>query len=105
MPYLSFNFLVSGKVQGVYFRVFAKGVAHDTGVVGWVANDTTGDVVGVAQGEEGALSTFKKALYTGPPLAKVQGVRIENERELDALEYDVFEVRRKWGKKGETSLE
>lgn len=40
MAYRAFNFIVSGKVQGVFYRAFAKDVAHDTGVVGWVANDT-----------------------------------------------------------------
>ncbi|KAH9944608.1 Acylphosphatase-like domain-containing protein [Amylocystis lapponica] len=94
MTHRSFNFLVSGKVQGVSFRAFAKGIAHDTGVVGWIANDTRGNVIGTAQGHQSALDRFKKALHTGPPHARVQSVLVEDERELDALEYDVFEVRR-----------
>ena len=40
MSYRAFKFIVSGKVQGVYYRAFTKNIAHDTGVVGWVANDT-----------------------------------------------------------------
>ena len=39
MSYRAFKFIVSGKVQGVYYRAFTKDIAHDTGVVGWVAND------------------------------------------------------------------
>ncbi|KAI0944084.1 hypothetical protein AcV7_002002 [Taiwanofungus camphoratus] len=93
MTYLSFNFLISGRVQGVYFRAFAKGIAHDVGVVGWVRNDTRGNVEGVAQGVEEALSKFKKALYTGPPHARVTNVEVFNERALENTEHDVFEVR------------
>lgn len=40
MAYRAFKFTISGRVQGVDYRAFAKGVAHDTCVVGWVANDT-----------------------------------------------------------------
>ncbi|KAF9816806.1 hypothetical protein IEO21_03886 [Rhodonia placenta] len=91
MSYRSFHFLVSGRVQGVYFRAFSKGIAHDTGVVGWIRNDERGNVEGVAQGSESALDRFKKALWTGPPHAKVANVEILNEGILDGLEYDVFE--------------
>lgn len=74
MSYRAFKFIVSGRVQDVNYRAFAKGIAHDAGVVGWIANDTvsapshrqssvcahplthqTGQVVGEAQGSEGAL--------------------------------------------------
>ena len=37
--YLSFNFIASGKVTGVGFRAYTRGVANDLGVVGWVANE------------------------------------------------------------------
>lgn len=37
--YLFFNFVVSGKVQGVGFRVDTRGIADQLGVVGWVANE------------------------------------------------------------------
>jgi len=94
MSYLSFHFLVSGRVQGVNFRAFSKGIAHDTGVVGWIQNDTRGNVEGVAQGSESALMRFKKALHVGPPHAKVTKVEISDERTLDSLEHEVFEVRR-----------
>ncbi|KZT03927.1 Acylphosphatase [Laetiporus sulphureus 93-53] len=91
MPYLSFKFTVRGRVQGVYFRAFSKGVAHDVGVVGWVANDTNGQVVGEAQGGESAIDRFKRALYTGPPYARVDAVDIADERVIDELEYNAFE--------------
>ncbi|CCM02974.1 uncharacterized protein FIBRA_05089 [Fibroporia radiculosa] len=56
MSYRTFHFLVRGKVQGVYFRAFAKDIAHDVGVVGWIMNDTHGNVKGVAQGSETGLT-------------------------------------------------
>ncbi|PCH35715.1 Acylphosphatase [Wolfiporia cocos MD-104 SS10] len=92
MSYRAFNFLVSGKVQGVYFRAFSKGIAHDIGVVGWIRNNNRGNVEGEAQGSEEVLIRFKKALQTGPPHARVTSVEITNERVLDSLEYDIFET-------------
>ena len=43
MAYRAFKFTVSGKVQGVFYRVFTKDIAHDIGIVGWVANDKVSD--------------------------------------------------------------
>lgn len=39
MTYQTVDFLVKGKVQGVYFRVFTRDAAQRLGVVGWVKND------------------------------------------------------------------
>lgn len=33
------DYRVKGKVQGVYFRVFARDLAQQHGIVGWVKND------------------------------------------------------------------
>lgn len=34
----SFHYVVKGKVQGVFFRQFAKDTAESLGIVGWVKN-------------------------------------------------------------------
>ncbi|OBZ69573.1 Acylphosphatase [Grifola frondosa] len=57
----TFHFLVSGKVQGVGFRAFTRRIAREEGVVGWVRNDSRGNVVGVAQGSEHALSNLTRS--------------------------------------------
>ena len=42
MSFRTVDFRVKGKVQGVFFRVFAKNTAQELGVVGWVKNDPVG---------------------------------------------------------------
>ncbi|KAI0629707.1 Acylphosphatase-like domain-containing protein [Trametes polyzona] len=91
MAYRTVDFRVKGKVQGVFFRVFARDTAQQLGVVGWVKNDPCGDVIGTAQGEEEALAKFKEALHKGPPHAQVSGVEFTNEAPLERLQFQGFE--------------
>ncbi|OCH93505.1 Acylphosphatase [Obba rivulosa] len=93
MTYHSFHFFVSGRVQGVSFRAFAKRAAQEGGIVGWVRNHPSGDVEGVAQGPADALAKFKKALEVGPKQAHVTNVHITDEKKVDQPEYRGFEVR------------
>ncbi|KAL6305069.1 Acylphosphatase-like domain-containing protein [Sparassis latifolia] len=92
MSYFTFDYIISGRVQGVSFRAFARHAAHEYGIVGWVRNDDKGNVIGVAQGEYYALLDLS-ALHTGPRHARIRHVEISNERALEVLEYDAFEVR------------
>ncbi|KAI8978221.1 acylphosphatase isozyme Ch1 [Trametes punicea] len=85
------DFRVKGKVQGVFFRVFARDTAQQLGVVGWVKNDPGGDVIGTAQGEEEALAKFKEALWKGPPHAQVTSVKFSNEAPIQRLQFQGFE--------------
>ena len=39
------DYRVKGKVQGVFFRVFARSTAQGLGVVGWVKNEPVRHVV------------------------------------------------------------
>ncbi|KAM5544979.1 hypothetical protein V8D89_001090 [Ganoderma adspersum] len=85
------DYRVKGKVQGVFFRVFARSTAQGLGVVGWVKNEPSGDVIGTAQGGEEALEKFKEALKTGPEHAIVTGVEFSNEALLERLQFQEFE--------------
>ncbi|KAI0366714.1 acylphosphatase isozyme Ch1 [Pilatotrama ljubarskyi] len=91
MAYKSVDFRVKGKVQGVFFRAFARDNAQQLGVVGWVKNDPGGDVIGTAQGKEEALEKFKEALRRGPPHAQVTDVEFTNEAPLERLQFQGFE--------------
>ncbi|KAJ3480831.1 hypothetical protein NLI96_g8080 [Meripilus lineatus] len=93
MSISSFEYVVRGTVQGVGFRVFTRRIAEREGIVGWVKNDRLGDVVGVAQGTEAALSRFKTALAKGPRHAEVEGVDVSEERPLLTPEFEDFRIR------------
>jgi len=66
--------LVSGRVQGVFYRASAAGEARRLGVTGYAKNLADGRVEVLACGEEGAVKELIDWLWAGPPNAKVQSV-------------------------------
>jgi acylphosphatase len=86
--------LVSGRVQGVFFRAFTAKKARELNLVGWVANLPDGRVKIVAQGEKDSLRELLESVKLGPPLAKVSKVESKWSRALESFEdfsirYDV----------------
>ena len=68
---------VSGKVQGVFYRATANGIANQMGLTGLVRNEPDGSVYLEAQGEEKAVDAFVEWCRKGPSRARVDSVRIE----------------------------
>ena len=68
--------IVSGKVQGVFYRVAAKEKADELGVMGFVRNEPTGNVYIEAEGLEEVLYKFVKWCASGPPRAQVHHVEV-----------------------------
>lgn len=66
--------LISGKVQGVGYRDWARREAATLGLAGWVRNLRDGRVEALACGEEDAISALIKALRRGPTMARVEEV-------------------------------
>ena len=71
------RYIVDGRVQGVGFRYFVAEVAADIGLSGWVRNLHQGSVEVLADGDDEQLVRLEKALWQGPPLARVQSVDAE----------------------------
>ena len=68
----SYRFVVTGRVQGVFFRQSTRGRALQLGLDGWVRNRTDGAVEGkVAGADAAALDAFRDWLQRGPPRAQV----------------------------------
>ena len=85
------RFLVTGRVQGVGFRYFARRVAARLGISGWVRNLPDGAVEAVADGSRDALARFQEELRSGPTLAVVEKVRAAESDATETLEG--FEIR------------
>lgn len=66
--------VISGRVQGVGYRVFVLRAAMDLGLTGWVANLPDGAVRCVAEGELASLERFVDRLREGPAAALVDHV-------------------------------
>ncbi|MBB4233939.1 acylphosphatase [Rhizobium esperanzae] len=65
---------ISGKVQGVGFRVWTRGEAVRLGLTGWVRNESDGSVSALIAGSDAAISAMIERLKRGPPGASVSGV-------------------------------
>lgn len=68
--------LVSGRVQGVYFRYFTERKAEELGVVGSVKNLDTGHVEIIAEADDETLNAFICWCHKGPITARVDSVDI-----------------------------
>jgi len=66
--------LVSGTVQGVFFRQKTKQQAESLGINGWVRNLADGRVEGVFEGDEQAVKALVDYCRHGPSYARVTNV-------------------------------
>ena len=69
--------MISGRVQGVAYRAFASQAAGRLGLSGWVRNLEDGRVEVDVEGERRAVDAFVELLKAGPPMARVDALRVE----------------------------
>ena len=62
----AFKVLITGRVQGVGYRYFARREAVKSGIHGYVKNLPDGRVEVLAEGEETILLSFINTLRSGP---------------------------------------
>ena len=68
------GYRIAGRVQGVGFRWWARGVAVELGITGIVRNDPDGSVTIIARGGRAALDLFEGRLKKGPPFSRVDQI-------------------------------
>ena len=83
--------LVSGDVQGVWFRISTQDKANELGLTGWVQNLFSNAVEIIAEGDMETLAALTGWLQTGPPNAKVKKVSIEWD-EISTNEFSSFTI-------------
>ena len=84
------RWFISGVVQGVGFRYFAKDLAQSLGLTGWAKNLSDGRVEVFAVGTDALLSDFAAGLHKGPQTSQVRSVE---EREAVPDSSAGFQVR------------
>jgi acylphosphatase len=72
--------IISGKVQGVWFRAETQKAAVRFGVNGWVKNKKDGTVEAVAEGDKRDVTSLVNWCNTGSPLSRVDKVDVTWER-------------------------
>lgn len=83
--------IVSGRVQGVFYRASTQEKALNLGLSGWVRNMPDGRVELVACGAEQRLKQLKDWLWHGPANAQVNEVECKEAELLDSS--GTFDVR------------
>jgi acylphosphatase len=68
------RFIVTGKVQGVFFRHSTRLEAERLAIVGFARNLSDGSVEVVAEGTDAALEELRRFLRQGPRGARVDEV-------------------------------
>jgi len=71
------RFLVSGRVQGVFYRASTRNEAVRLGLAGSARNLDDGRVEVIASGADEALAALERWLWQGPPSARVDDVKRE----------------------------
>jgi acylphosphatase len=84
------KFIVSGKVQGVFFRASTRAQAQQLGIDGYARNLPNGDVEVLACGSEAALDALERWLQVGPPAAQVVAVNRTISAESAAHGFDTL---------------
>lgn len=85
--------IVSGKVQGVFYRASTKRVALSLGLVGWVRNLNSGEVEVYAKGPTDKLQQLLDWLWIGPEKAKVTKLDALDSSKIETSILTSFEVR------------
>jgi acylphosphatase len=74
MATIAARLVITGRVQGVGFRVWTCRQARRRGVRGWVRNRLDGSVEALLIGEADAVDAVVEACRQGPGMAQVHGV-------------------------------
>jgi acylphosphatase len=85
-----YHLLVSGRVQGVGYRYFARDSARALGLSGWVRNVRGGGVEAEVEGDGEVIDRFIEELRRGPPLSRVLEVETQEMAAAGRKEEEFF---------------
>ena len=71
--------VVTGRVQGVFYRATCARLARDAGLSGSVRNRSDGGVEAVFEGEDGAVDRLVAWCREGPAHAHVDTIEVSSE--------------------------
>ena len=88
--YIRVHLIISGKVQGVYFRKHTQDTSRENNVYGWVKNLLNGDVECVLEGLKSNVDQVMMWCHQGPPGSHVDNVKIKYEEYIG--NFDDFKI-------------
>jgi len=81
--------VVSGRVQGVFFRDTVRRRAEAAGVAGWVSNRADGAVEAVFEGEPERVEELVEFCRQGPSRAEVANVEVIEEEPEGLIGFEI----------------
>ena len=84
--------IISGKVQGVWFRANTKNKADQLGIMGWVKNTPDGNVEAFFEGEKDRVDDIIEWCHHGPSQAQVRNVKCER-RQITSNKFKKFFIK------------
>lgn len=71
---ITIHCIISGRVQGVWYRAWTQNQAANRDLTGWVRNRRDGSVEAVFHGPAQGVADVITACRSGPPLARVDDI-------------------------------
>ena len=84
------HLIVSGRVQGVFFRANVKKKANELGLKGCAKNLQDGNVEVVAQGEEIKVKELIDFIKKGPGIASVTGIEVKHKEPENFKNFEIM---------------
>ncbi len=84
------HLIISGRVQGLFFRARTKAMADSLGLTGWVRNLRDGSVEAVFEGGDAAVGQAVEWCRKGPSYAVVE--HVSRREEPYTGEFEGFKV-------------
>lgn len=84
------HLLISGKVQGVFFRDSSRKVAQRLNITGWIKNRPDEKVEAMISGDEKDVKAFVDWCKSGPDRAEVEEVIVSKKEQTHFKKFEIL---------------
>ena len=84
------HLIVSGRVQGVFFRANTRDKALELGLHGYAKNLPDGNVEVVAQGDESKINELIEFIKKGSGIAKVTDMQVKHKEPENFKNFEIM---------------
>ena len=84
------HLIISGRVQGVFFRANVRKKANELGLKGYAKNLEDGDVEVVAQGDGNKIKELVEFMRKGPGVAEIKGIEIKHRQPENFKNFEIL---------------
>lgn len=88
-PRIAARVLISGRVQGVFYRASTQEAARTKKVNGWVRNLPDGRVEALFEGTAEAVEAMIQWCHHGPPASRVTKVEVDDREAQDLQGFEI----------------